>query len=60
MHGRVYLYRWEPSPGATSLDCGGSAQRRHRFGEVDPRGQRGVALRFPPQSKMSACSLAAL
>ena len=33
-----------------NLECGGRAQRRHRFpnaGNV----QSGVALRFPPQSK---------
>jgi hypothetical protein len=33
------------------LECGGRAQRRHRF-RNDAHFQSGVALRFPPQSKM--------
>jgi len=32
------------------MECGGRAQRRHRFSVVQ-REQSGVALRFPPQSK---------
>ncbi len=33
------------------LECGGRAKRRHRFPDVRPRRQSGVALRFPPHSK---------
>ena len=33
------------------LECGGKAKRRHRFQDVRPGRQSGVALRFPPHSK---------
>ena len=33
------------------LECGGRAQRRHRFGKAVSGCESGVALRFPPQSK---------
>ena len=38
--------------GELGLECGGRAQRRHRFCAPE-RSQSGVALRFPPQSKIS-------
>jgi len=35
------------------MDCGGRAQRRHRFGRPARIPKSGVALRFPPESKKS-------
>jgi hypothetical protein len=38
------------------LDCGGRAKRRHRFWSVIRQpSESGVALRFPPQSKIGGC-----
>jgi len=39
---------------AALLDCGGRAQRRHRFSPGRQQSESGVALHFPPQSKMSS------
>lgn len=36
---------------AANLDCGGRAQRRHRFWAGEALSKSGVALHFPPQSK---------
>jgi hypothetical protein len=38
-----------------NLDCGGRAQRRHRFSCGPVASNSGVALRFPPQSKIHGC-----
>jgi len=37
------------------LNCGGRAQRRHRFPVRPSASKSGVALRFPPQSKICGC-----
>ena len=50
-----------PDKSERVMECGGRAQRRHRFSDgqeavessgCSRAGESGVALRFPPQSKM--------
>ncbi len=42
---------YQTDPPKKNLECGGRAQRRHRF-STPATSQSGVALRFPPQSKI--------
>jgi hypothetical protein len=49
---KAWFAEWQRTS-AVILARGGRAQRRHRFSDARSRNESGVALRFPPQSKIN-------